>query len=154
MKLVDSKIKQLDYSEILYIYHSNEKHEDKRLEDFKVWLATNAAIIANIKADGAIIGNTFFMYRRGPAGKEHTAMVWAMNADTLQNMVDNVAEGLTRLVDMGVTDILASYNNSGVTRVMRQAFRKISSEGDDLAFNKASDGTIFMRMSLSGGDNV
>jgi hypothetical protein len=154
MKLVDSKQKQLDYGEIMHIYHSNEKQDDKRLEDFKVWMAAMAATIATIKAEGEIIGNTFFLYRRGPAGKEHTAMVWAMNADSLQNMVDNVAEGLTRLVSMGVTDVLASYTHVGITRVMRQAFKKISNEGDDLAFHKANDGTIFMRMKLSGGEDV
>jgi len=154
MKLVDSKNKQLDYGEILYIYHSNEKQNDDRLADFKVWLATMAAVIANMKAEGAIIGNTFFLYRRGPKGKEHQAMVWAMNADTFQNMVDNVAEGLSRLSSMGVTEIIANYGDVGVTRVMRQAFRKISGPEDDLSFTKAANGSTVMRMDLAGEVNV
>jgi hypothetical protein len=153
MKLVDSRQKQLDYAQILHAYHSNEKHTDKRLEDFNVWMTTMAAVFAKIEIDGEIIGNTFFMYRRGPEGKEHQAMVWAMNADTLQNMVDNVAEGLTRLTSMDVTEILAIYSSPAITRVMRQAFKKIKSPEDSLEFTKASTGVV-MHMNLSGGSDV
>jgi len=153
MKLVDSRSKQLDYGQILHAYHSNEKHTDKRLEDFKVWMITMAATFAKIKIEGEIIGNTFFMYRRGPEGREHQAMVWAMNADTLQNMVDNVAEGLTRLTSMGVTEVMAIYNSPAITRVMRQAFRKIKSPEDSLDFKKTDKGVV-MHMDLSGGGNV
>jgi hypothetical protein len=154
MKLVDSRTQQLDYGQILHTYHSNEKQTDKRLEDFKTWMVATAAVIAKIKADGAIIGNTFFLYRRGPAGSEHQAMVWAMNADTLQNMVDNVAEGITQLVGMGVTEFVAIYKSPAITRVMRQAFRKIGSADDDLRFSRAKNGSIVMRMDLSGGSDV
>ena len=153
MKLVDSRTKQLDYGQILHAYHSNEKHTDKRLEDFKVWMITMAATFAKIKVEGEIIGNTFFMYRRGPKGREHQAMVWAMNADTLQNMVDNVAEGLTRLTSMGVTEVMAVYRSPAITRVMRQAFGKIKSEEDSLNFKKTDKGVV-MHMDLSGGSNV
>lgn len=153
MKLVDSRTKQLDYGQILHAYHSNEKHTDKRLEDFKVWMITMAATFAKIKVEGEIIGNTFFMYRRGPKGREHQAMVWAMNADTLQNMVDNVAEGLTRLTSMGVTEVMAVYRSPAITRVMRQAFGKIKSEEDSLDFKKTDKGVV-MHMDLSGGGNV
>lgn len=153
MKLVDSRSKQLDYGQILHVYHSNEKHTDKRLEDFKVWMITMAATFAKIKIEGEIIGNTFFMYRRGPEGKEHQAMVWAMNADTLQNMVDNVAEGLTRLTSMGVTEVMAIYSSPAITRVMRQAFGKIESPEDSLDFKKIDKGVV-MHMNLSGGGNV
>jgi hypothetical protein len=153
MKLVDSRSKQLDYGQILHAYHSNEKHTDKRLEDFKVWMITMAATIAKLGGEGEIIGNTFFFYKRGPEGKEHQAMVWAMNADTLQNMVDNVAEEITRLTNKGVTEILAVYNNPAVTRVMRQAFNKIKSPEDSLDFKKIDKGVV-MHMDLSGGGNV
>ena len=153
MKLVDSSKKQLDYAQILHAYHSNEKQTDKRLEDFNVWMITMAAVFAKIKVEGEIIGNTFFMYRRGPQGREHQAMVWAMNADTLQNMVDNVAEGLTRLASMGVTDVIAIYRSPAITRVMRQSFGKIKSPEDSLEFKKTSKG-IVMHMDLSGGGNV
>jgi hypothetical protein len=153
MKLVDSRIKQLDYGQILHAYHSNQKHKDKRLEDFKVWMITMAATFAKINIEGEIIGNTFFMYRRGPEGREHQAMVWAMNADTLQNMVDNVAEGLTRLTSMGVTEVMAIYSSPAITRVMRQAFGKIKSPEDSLNFKKTGKGVV-MHMNLSGGGNV
>jgi hypothetical protein len=154
MKLVDSRTQQLDYGQILHTYHANEKYDDPRLKDFKTWMITNAAVMAKIKADGAVIGNTFFLYRRGPAGSEHQAMVWAMNADTLQNMVDNVAEGITRLVNMGVTEFIAVYKSPAITRVMRQAFRKIGSDDDDMKFTKTNDGRVVMRMNLSGGSDV
>ena len=153
MKLVDSRSKQLDYGQILHVYHSNEKHTDKRLEDFTVWMTTMAAVFAKIEIEGEIIGNTFFMYRRGPEGKEHQAMVWAMNADTLQNMVDNVAEGLTRMTSMGMTEILAIYGSPAITRVMRQAFGKIKSPEDSLEFTKTAKGVV-MHMNLSGGSDV
>jgi len=153
MKLVDSRTTQLDYAQILHTYHSNEKHEDKRLEDFNVWMITMAAVFDKIGIEGMLIGNTFFMYRRGPEGHEHQAMVWAMNADTLQNMVDNVAEGLTRVTDMGITEILAAYSSPAITRVMRQAFGKIKSPEDSLEFTKTGK-SVVMYMNLSGGSDV
>ena len=153
MKLVDSRSKQLDYGQILRAYHSNEKHTDKRLEDFTVWMTTMAAVFAKVKIEGMIVGNTFVMYRRGPQGKEHQAMVWAMNADTLQNMVDNVAEAITRLADMGITELLAVYESPAITRIMRQAFSKIKSPEDSLEFTKTAKGVV-MHMDLTGGSNV
>ena len=153
MKLVDSRSKQLDYGQILQAYHSNEKHTDKRLEDFKVWMITMAATLAKVKIEGMIVGNTFVMYRRGPQGKEHQAMVWAMNADTMQNMVDNIAEAITRLTDMGITELLAVYESPAITRIMRQAFSKIKSPEDTLNFTKTGKGVV-MHMDLTGGSNV
>lgn len=154
MKLVDSRTQQLDYGQILHVYHGNEKQEDKRLDDFKVWMLATGAAIAKMNADGFIIGNTFFLYRRGPKGKEHQAIFWAMNADTLQNMVDNVAECITQIVGMGITELISIYKGPATTRVIRQAFRKISSPNDDLRFSKSENGSIVMRMDLSGDDNV
>lgn len=153
MKLVDSRQKQLDYAQILHAYHSNEKHTDKRLEDFNVWMITMAAVFEKIKIEGMIIGNTFFMYRRGPEGHEHEAVVWAMNADTLQNMVENVAEFLTRLTGMGMTNFFATYDGPATTRVMRQAFGKIKSTEDSLEFTKSKN-SVFMRMNLVGDSDV
>ena len=155
MKLVDSSKKQLDYGEIMHTYHSNEKHTDARLKDFKVWLIVTAAMLAKIKGEGEIIGNTFFYYRRGPEGKQHQAMVWAMNADTLQNMVDNVAEGFTRLTSMGVTDIFAVYRSPAVSRAIRQAFAKIKSgDGDVLRIEKFPSGEIAAHVRLLGEHDV
>lgn len=154
MKLVDSRTKQLDYGQILHAYHSNEKQNDPRLDDFTVWMLAMAAAISKMNAEGEIIGNTFFMYRRGPKGHEHQAMVWAMNADTLQNMVDNVAEGITQLVGKGVTEVFAVYKSPAVSRIMRQAFSKIESPGDKLTITKTDKGGVVMRMQLAGDDNV
>lgn len=153
MKLVDSRQKQLDYAQILHAYHSNEKQTDKRLEDFNVWMITMAATFEKIKVEGMIIGNTFAMYRRGPQGHEHQAMVWAMNADTLQNMVENVAEALTRLTSMGVTEFIAIYKSPAITRIMRQAFGKIKSPEDSLEFKKSKNNVV-MRMNLIGDSDV
>ena len=154
MKLVDSHKKQLDYGEIMHQYHSNEKQTDKRLEDFKIWLITTAAAFAKINGEGSIIGNTFFYYRRGPEGHEHEAMVWAMNADTMQNMVENIAEGISRLVDEGVTEVIAIYKSPMVSRIMRQAFSKIESPGDKLTITKTPKGGVVMRMHLAGDEHV
>jgi hypothetical protein len=155
MKLVDSSKKQLDYGQILHAYHSNEKHTDKRLEDFKVWMITMAATFAKIKGEGEIIGNTFFYYRRGPEGHQHQAMMWAFNADTLQNMSNNLTEFATQLSSMGVTDIFAVYKNPAVSRAVRQAFAKIKSgDGDVLKIKKYPSGEIAAHVRLLGEHDV
>jgi len=154
MNLVDSRKKQLDYAQILHTYHSNEKRTDKRLDDFKVWMLATAAAISKMNADGAIIGNTFFMAKRGAGSNSNKAMVWAMNADTLQNMVDNVAEGLTRLVNDGVQEVVAMYRSPAISRVLKQAFNKIKAGDDTITFTKTAKGMIIMQMKLDGGDNV
>ena len=154
MNLIDSHKKQLGYGEIMHQYHTNEKHGDKRLDDFKVWMLAMAAAIGKMHGEGSVIGNTFFLYRRGPEGREHQAIVWAMNADTMQNMVANVAEGISRLVDMGVTEVMAVYKSPAVSRIMRQAFSKIESPGDKLTITKTDKGSVVMRMQLAGDDNV
>lgn len=154
MKLVDSHKKQLGYGEIMHQYHANEKHGDKRLDDFKVWMLATAAAIGKIKGEGIIIGNTFFYYRRGPEGREHQAMVWAMNADTMQNMVENAAEFVSHLVNVGVTEVMAIYKSPMVSRVMRQAFSKIESPGDKLTITKTANGSVVMHMQLAGDENV
>lgn len=154
MKLVDSRTKQLDYAQILHAYHSNEDHGDRPTKDFNVWMMANAAAIAKMNAEGAIIGNTFFLAKRGSGENSNKAMVWAMNADTLQNMVDNVAEGLTRLANDGVQEVVAIYKSPAISRVLKQSFNKIKTEGDTLTFTKTKKGLTIMQMKLDGGDNV
>ena len=154
MKLVDSRKQQLDYAQILHAYHSGEKREDKRLDDFTVWMTALAASIAKMNADGAIIGNTFFLSKRGSGDNSHKAMVWAMNADTLQNMVDNVAEGLTRLANEGVQEVVAMYKSPAVSRALKQAFNKIKADADTISFTKTAKGMTIMQMKLDGGENV
>ena len=154
MKLVDSHKQQLDYAQILHTYHSGGKRRDERLDDFTVWMAATAAAISKMNADGAVIGNTFFLSKRGSGDNSHKAMVWAMNADTLQNMVDNVAEGLTRLANDGVQDVVAMYKSPAISRVLKQAFNKIKSDDDSISFTKTAKGLIVMQMKLEGGENV
>lgn len=154
MKLVDSRKQQLDYAQILHAYHSNEKQIDKQLQDFTVWMTALSASIAKMNADGAIIGNTFFLAKRGSGDNSHKAMVWAMNADTLQNMVDNVSEGLTRLANQGVQEVVAMYKSPAISRVLKQAFNKIKSDDDTISFTKTAKGLVIMQMKLDGGENV
>lgn len=153
MKLVDSRKQQLDYAQILHAYHGNSVKQEK-LKDFTVWMTVTAAAIAKMNAEGAIIGNTVFLYKRGTGKNENKAMVWAMNADTLQNMVDNVAEGLTRLAGMGVTTIVAIYQSPAITRVLRQSFAKIKSSDDVMNTTKTKAGQTVLVMQLDGGENV
>ena len=78
MKLVDSRKEQLDYGQILHTYHSNDPG-DGPTKDFKIWMMATAAAIAKMNAEGAIIGNTFFLYKRGSGENSNKAMVWALN---------------------------------------------------------------------------
>ena len=154
MKLVDSRKQQLDYAQILHVYHAGEKHSDKRLDDFTVWMAALAAGIGKMNAEGMIIGNTFFLYKRGSGENSNKAMVWAMNADTLQNMVDNVTEFLTRATKEGITGIVSIYHSPAITRVVRQAFQRIKPDGDDIKVVKTAQGRIVLQMQLDGGNDV
>ena len=126
MELIDSRRTQLDYAKILHVYHSNEVDKADKFGKFDTWMLATAAVINKLNPECAVIGNTFFMAKVGTGEDSHRAMVWAMNADTVHNMVDNITEGLTRLMNMGVTEIIAIYTSPVVSRVLRQAFGKIT----------------------------
>jgi hypothetical protein len=154
MKFVDSNKKQLDYGEIMHAYYQNTPPDDPRIESFGVWLAVVAATFGKLNGEGSIIGNTFFYYKRGKDDNQNKAMIWAMNADTLQNMVENVAEGLTRLTNENINQIIVIYKSPAITRVVRQAFNKIKSDGDELKVTKTAKGQSVLQMTLGGAENV
>lgn len=154
MQLIDSRKQQLDYGQIMYLYYKNFVAKDARFKDPAVWFAGMADVITKTNPDAAIIGNTFFMSKRCDGENSDKAMVWAMNVDTLQNMVDNVAEWITRLANMGVVHIVAIYDQAVVSRPIRQAFNKIKSPGDTLVIEKLPSGQRLMYIGLIGEDNV
>ena len=154
MQLIDSRKQQLEYGQIMYLYYKNFVANDPKFKDPMVWFATIADIINKINPEIVIIGNTVFMAKQCSGEDGDKAMVWAMNADTLQNMVDNVAEGLTRLANMGVAHIVAVYEQAATSRPLRQAFNKIKSSEDKLVIKKLPNKQYFMYINLVGEDNV
>lgn len=154
MELIDSRKQQLDYVQLMHQYYKNVSAQDPRFKNIGVWFAAMGKMIGDLDPDADIIGNTFFMSKRCSGENSDKAMVWAMNVDTLQNMADNVAEGLTRLADMGVVHIVATYKHAAISRPLRQAFNKIKAPGDTIVIEKVSDGTRIMYMNLSGDSDV
>lgn len=154
MELVDSHKKQLDYGQILHLYHANLANKDDRIKDFKVWMATMAGTIAKQNMEGAIIGNTVFYYRRGTGEKSNMVMLWALNVDTMKNVVDNMAEMINRLADSGVDVVVSVYNTPVVSRILQQAFRQYKSPGDDLTISKLPSGQYVAQFTMGGDGNV
>jgi hypothetical protein len=154
MQFVDSNKKQLDYGRILHIAHQNESYNDERLKEFEVWMLTVANAIGQAKLEGTIIGNTCFLYRRGPKGHEHQAIVWVLNADTLQNLTKNGVEFITRMMNSGVVEFVARYKNPALTRMLKNIFKQIKHSGDDIQFEKSANGGITAYMVLQGNDHV
>lgn len=154
MELVDSHKKQLDYGQILHLYHSNIAHKDEKIKDFKVWMATMAATIAKQKMEGALIGNTVFYSRRGTGEKDNMVMLWALNVDTMQNAGTNLAEMISRLADSGVNTVVSIYDNPAMSRIIRQAFRQYKSPGDELSITKTPSGKYVMQFTMGGDDDV
>lgn len=154
MKLVDSRKEQLDYGQILHAYHANIAHKDEKIKDFTVWMTAMAAALSESNMDGAIIGNTVFYYRRGNEAKSHMVMLWALNVDTMQNAVDNLAEMINRLADAGVNTVVSVYDNPAMSRIIRQAYRQYKSPGDELVITKTSSGKYVMQFTMGGDENV
>lgn len=154
MQFVDSNKKQLDYGQILHVAHQNETYKDDRLKKFEVWMLAMANAIGQAKLEGVIIGNTCFLYRRGPKGHEHQVIVWVLNADTLQNLTKNGIEFITRMMNSGVVEFIARYKNPALTRMLKALFKQIESPDDDLQFEKTPDGVMTAYMVLQGGDHV
>lgn len=154
MKLTNSRTTQLDYGQILTQYHQNYvQNKPGPLKDFRVWAIATAHIMEKINSEGMIIGNTFFMYKRGNDEDNNKVVVWAMNVDTLQNMVNNLAEFGTRILSTGVTTIVSMYENDPmVTRIVRQAFNKIKFTSDEIKFKKVGNIT-FAQATLLGEEN-
>jgi len=155
MKLVNSRTTQLNYGQILTQYHQNYvQNKPGPTKDLQVWLITTAHIMQTMNSEGMIIGNTFFMYKRGNDEDSDKVIVWAMNVDTLQNMVDNLAEFGTRILSEGVTTIVSIYETDPmITRIVRQAFNKIKFTSDEIKFKKVG-GMTYAQASLLGEENV
>ena len=155
MKLTNSRTTQLDYGQIMMQYHANHvQNETGPIKNLQVWLLSTAQIMAQLKTEGMIIGNTFFMYKRGSDEDSDKAMIWAINADTIQNMVENVSEFFTRINNTGVTDLIGMYEHDPMTtRVVKQAFNKIKLPSDTIAVKKI-DNITYVHVTLSGGEDV
>lgn len=154
MKFVDSRKEQLDYGQILHAYHSNIAHKDERIKDFNVWMLTLAGTLAKNKMDGALIGNTVFYYRRGSGEKSNMATVWALNVDTMQNAANSLAEFANRMAAEGIDILVSIYDSPAMSRVIRQAYQKIQSPGDELTISKLPSGNYVMQLVMGEAANV
>lgn len=154
MKFVDSRTKQLDYARILHAYHANIANKDERIKDFNVWMATLAAAIASQNMEGAIIGNTVFYYSHGKSNTPDKVMLWALNADTMQNAADNLVEMVNRLAQAGVQTIISIYDSPAMSRIIRQAAQKNHTPGDELIINKLPSGKYIAQFTIGEVENV
>lgn len=154
MNLVDSRKKQLDYAQILHAYHANIAHKDEKIKNFAVWMTVLAATIGESNMEGDMVGNTVFYYRRGTGSKSGMVMLWALNVDTMQNAVDNLAEMINRLADAGVNTVVSVYDNPAMSRIIRQAYRQHKSPGDELSITKIPSGKYVMQFTMGGDENV
>lgn len=154
MEFIDSRKKQLDYAQILHAYHANIASKDEKLKDFNVWMLALAAAVGESNMQGAVVGNTVFYYRRGTGAKSNMVMLWALNADTMQNAVDSFAEMMNRLANDGVNTVVSVYDSPAMSRIIRQSYRQHKSPGDELAITKTSSGKYVMQFTMGGDDNV
>jgi hypothetical protein len=154
MKFVDSRTKQLNYAEILHAYHENIANKDERIKDFSVWMTTLAAAIASQNMTGAIIGNTVFYHSNGKSNSPDMVMLWALNADTMQNAVDNLAEMVNRLIESEVRVIVSIYDSPAMSRIIRQAAQKINTPGDELVISKLPSGKYIAQFTIGEVENV
>ena len=154
MKFVDSRTKQLDYAQILHAYHENIANKDERIKDFGVWMATLAAAIASQNMEGAIIGNTVFYYSHGKSNTPDKVMLWALNADTMQNAVDNLVEMVNRLAESGVHTVVSVYDSPAMSRIIRQAAQKGHTQGDELVIRKLPSGMYIAQFTVGEVENV
>ena len=154
MKLVNSNKEQLNYGEIMTLYHENfVANTDGPDKDLTTWLTRIAKMIITLRAEGEVLGNTFFLYKRGTGEDSDKAMGWVMSVDTVSNRIADCVEMLNRLVNMGVSNLIFAYKDPALTHMLKKIFSKVRTAEDTLTIQK-NDKQIIVHMHLSGGENV
>jgi len=111
--VIDSKMQMLDEDEIIGI-SAQETNSPYSAEQIK------ASILAEVnKLDALIIreGNTFFII--DPTNNPDIVMFRALNADTIQNYIDNIIKVVKTLSKKGVKLLVIDFKDETILRLMK-----------------------------------
>ena len=111
--VIDSKMQMLNEDEIIGI-SAQETNSPYSPEQIK------ASILAETTELGALIireGNTFFIIN--PTNKPDIVMFRALNADTIQNYIDNSIKAARALSKKGINLLVINFTDETVLRILR-----------------------------------
>jgi hypothetical protein len=111
--VIDSKMQMLEEDEIIGI-SAQETNSPYSPEQIK------AAILTEVNDFGALIireGNTFFIIN--PTNKPDIVMFRALNADTIQNYIDNSIRAARALSEKGVNLLVIDFTDETVLRILK-----------------------------------
>jgi uridylate kinase len=111
--VIDSKMQMLNEDEIIGI-SAQETNSPYSPEQIK------AAILAETTELGALIvreGNTFFIIN--PTNKPDIVMFRALNADTIQNYIDNSIKTARALSKKGINLLIVDFTDETVLRILK-----------------------------------
>lgn len=111
--VIDSKMQMLDEDEIIGI-SAQETNSPYSPEQIK------AAILAETAELGALIireGNTFFII--DPTNNPDIVMFRALNADTIQNYIDNIIKVARTLSKKGVKLLVIDFKDETILRLLK-----------------------------------
>jgi uridylate kinase len=111
--VIDSKMQMLDEDEIIGI-SAQETNSPYSAEQIK------AAILTEVNELGALIireGNTFFVV--DPTEKPDVVVFRALNADTIQNYIDNSIKAARALSEKGINFLVVDFTDETVLRILK-----------------------------------
>jgi uridylate kinase len=111
--VIDSKMQMLDEDEVIAI-SAQETNSPYSPEQIK------AAILAETAELGALIireGNTFFII--DPTNNPDIVMFRALNADTIQNYIDNIVKVAKTLSKKGVKLLVIDFKDETILRILK-----------------------------------
>jgi uridylate kinase len=111
--VIDSKMQMLDEDEIIGI-SAQETNSPYSPEQIK------AAILAETAELGALIireGNTFFII--DPTNNPDIVMFRALNADTIQNYINNIVKVVKTLSKKGVKLLVIDFKDETILRLLK-----------------------------------
>lgn len=111
--VIDSKMQMLNEDEIIAI-SAQETNAPYSAEQIK------AAILAEVNELGALIireGNTFFIVN--PSNNPEIVMFRALNADTIQNYINNSIKTARSLSEKGINYLVVDFTDETVLRILK-----------------------------------
>lgn len=111
--VIDSKMQMLNEDEIIGI-SAQETNSPYSAEQIK------AVILSEVNELGALIireGNTFFIIN--PTNSPEIVMFRALNADTIQNYINNSIKVARSLSEKGVNLLVVDFTDDTVLRILR-----------------------------------
>lgn len=121
--VIDSKMQMLNEDEIIGIA-AQETNSQYSPEQVKAALLTEVH-----KSDALVIreGNTFFIIN--PSKDKTIVMFRALNADTIQNYIDNSIKVARALVKKGVHYLVIDFTDDTVLRILKAIAQGVGNSG-------------------------